>query len=64
MISNFKLEQTNKQASEYETAAEFIINYIKWTIDRGNDIAETLQTLTIHDTNKWMSISKMSNAID
>ena len=33
---------TNKQASEYKIAAEFIINYIKQTFDRDNDIAETL----------------------
>ena len=55
---------TNKQASEYKIAAEFIINYIKQTFDRDNDIAETLWTLTIQDTNKWMPILKMSNATD
>ena len=55
---------TNKQALEYETAAEFIINYIKRTFDRGNNIAETLRTLTIQETKDWMPIQKMSNAID
>ena len=43
---------TNKQASEYETASEFVINYIKWTFDQGNDIAETLRTLSIQETEK------------
>ena len=55
---------TNQQASEYETAAEFIINYIQRTFDRGNNIPKTLQTLTVQDSNKWMSILKMSNATD
>ena len=34
----------NKQAAEYEIAAEFIINFIKRTFDRGNNIAEMQQT--------------------
>ena len=55
---------TNKQASEYETASEFVINYIKRTFDRGNDIAETLRTLSIQETEKWMPELKMSNETD
>ena len=55
---------TNKQASEYENASEFMINYIKRTFDRGNDIAETLRTLTMQETEKWMPILKMSSAND
>ena len=53
---------TNKQASEYENASEFMINYIKQTFDRGNDIAETLRTLSLQETDKWMPILKMSYA--
>ena len=52
---------TNKQALEYKAAAELIINCIKRKFDRGNDEAETLQTLKIQDFNKWMPILKMSN---
>ena len=39
-----------------------MINYIKRTFDRGNDIAETLRTLKIRDTDKWMPTLKMSIA--
>ena len=55
---------TNKQASEYETTAEFVINYIKRTFEHGNDIAETLRTLKNQNTESWMSSLKMSLAID
>ncbi len=40
---------SNKQASDYEIAAEYIINHIKKTYDGCNDIAETLRTLTKAD---------------
>jgi len=33
---------SSKQASDYETTSEYIINYIKKTFDRGNDIAKAL----------------------
>ena len=55
---------TNKQAAEYKTAAEFIINYIKRTFEMGIDIAETLRTLTIQNTNKWKPKLKGSKAED
>ena len=45
---------TNKQASEFENASEFMINYIKHTFDRGNDIAKTLRTLNLQETDKLM----------
>ena len=47
----------NKQASEYETTAEFIIYHIKRT-------SETLRTLKNQNTESWMPILKMSVAID
>ena len=55
---------TNKQASEYETVAKSIINYIKRISYRDNNIAKTLQTLTIQDSKKRMPILKMSNVTD
>ena len=55
---------TNKQASKYETASEFVINYIKWTFDCRNDIAKTLRTMSIQETDKWMPILKMSTATE
>ena len=55
---------TNKQAAEYEIASEFIINYIKRTFEMGNDIAETLRTLTVQDTDEWMPKLKASKAED
>ena len=55
---------TNKQASEFENASEFIINYIKRTFERGNDIAESLRTLKLHETDNWMPTLKMSNSND
>ena len=56
--------ETNKQATEYEIAAKFIINYIKRTFKMGNDIAKTLRTLTIQNTNEWMPKLKGSKAED
>jgi hypothetical protein len=43
-----------KQASNYESAADFIINHIKKEYDRGRDIAEPLRDLTKPDTDTWM----------
>ena len=56
--------RTNKQAAEYEIAAEFIINFIKRTFDRGNNIAETLRTLTLQKTSAWMAKLNMSTSDD
>jgi hypothetical protein len=36
---------SSKQASDYETTAEYLINYIQVTFDYGEDIAESLYTL-------------------
>ena len=51
---------TNNQASEYENASEFMINYIKRTFDRRNDIADALRTLKTQNTDNWMPTLKMS----
>ena len=57
---------TTKQASDYELSAEFIINYIKRTFMQGNDISESLRTLTDFNKRQWrptLQIS-MSNILE
>ena len=44
---------TSKQASDYETSAKYILNHIKMTFERGNNIAESLRTLTKINTKGW-----------
>jgi hypothetical protein len=44
---------SSKQASDYEITAEFVVNHIKKTSDRGNDIAEAIRTLVKTDTLLW-----------
>jgi hypothetical protein len=41
---------SSKQASDYEITAEFVVNHVKKTFDRGNDIVEAIRTLTKIDT--------------
>ena len=53
-----------KQASDYETTAEFLINYIQRTFEEGFDIAEALRTLQELDTTKWAPTLQVSNADD
>jgi hypothetical protein len=43
-----------KQASNYESAADFIISHIKKEYDRGRDIAESLRELKKPNTDTWM----------
>ena len=42
-----------QQASDYEIATEFFINFIKKTYDYGNDIGQALDTLTEPNTGGW-----------
>ena len=44
---------SSKQASDFETTSEFIINYVKKTFDRGNDVAEALRILEPTNTELW-----------
>ena len=44
---------SSKQASDYETTAEFIMNHIKKTFDRGKYVAEAIQKLTKTETDAW-----------
>jgi hypothetical protein len=53
-----------KQASNYESGADFIINHIKKEYERGQDIAELLQELKKTDTNTWMPKLKGSTKKD
>ena len=53
-----------KQASNYATAADFIINHIKKEYDRGRDIAESLRELEIPDINLWMPTLRASTNPD
>ena len=41
---------SSKQASDFETTYTFLLNYIKRTYDRGNDIAEALRKIEVPDT--------------
>jgi hypothetical protein len=53
-----------KQASNYESAADFIINHIKKEYKRGQDIAELLRELKKPDTDTWMPKLKGSTKKD
>ena len=55
---------SSKQASDYEITAEFVVNHIKKSFDRGNDIAEALRTLEGSDTDIWKPILSISKDTD
>jgi hypothetical protein len=55
---------SSKQASDFETTSEFLVNYVKKTFDRGNDVAEALRTLTPEDTELWKPTLQFSTATD
>ena len=44
---------SSKQASDFETTSEFLVNHVKKTFDRGNDIAEALRRLIPVNTDAW-----------
>ena len=44
---------SSKQASDFESTTEFIINHIKKTYNHGRDIAEALKTLEPVDRTDW-----------
>jgi hypothetical protein len=44
---------SSKQASDFETTSEFLINHVKKTFERGNDVAEALRILEPTDTDGW-----------
>jgi hypothetical protein len=53
-----------KQASDYETATEFFINYIKKTYDYGNDIGSSMEQLEPIDTSSWKPKMQLSSKDD
>lgn len=53
-----------KQAADYESAAEYVINHIKRTFERGHDIAEALRTGTLPDLNTWNPQLQISRSTD
>jgi hypothetical protein len=55
---------SSKQASDFETTSEFLINHIKKTFDRGNDVAEALRILVPQDTDLWKPTLEFSTATD
>jgi hypothetical protein len=55
---------SSKQASDFETTSEFLINHVKKTFDRGNDIAEALRMLVAQDTEQWKPTLMFSDSED
>ena len=55
---------SDKQASDFETTYDFMVNYIKRTYTRGNDIAETLRTLIEPETDLWKPSLQVSLSSD
>jgi hypothetical protein len=55
---------SSKQASDFETTSEFLVNYVKKTFNRGNDVAEALRTLTLENTELWKPTLQLSAAIE
>ena len=50
---------SSKQASDFETTYDFLLNYIKRTYTRGNDIAEALRKMESPDKNNWTPVLQM-----
>ena len=44
---------SDKQASDFETTYEYLVNYIKRTYNRGNDMAEALRVMKLPITDEW-----------
>ena len=55
---------SSKQASDFETTAEFLVNYVKKTFDSGHDIAEALRTHEPVDTEVWKPTLSFSSESD
>ena len=53
-----------KQAADYETTTDYIINHIKKTFTFGNDIAVSLKELKIYDTEKHKPTLNISSNKD
>ena len=55
---------SSRQASDYESTTDFVINHIKGNFAEGQDIAESLKSMKYEDTEKWYPVLKKSNATD
>ena len=55
---------STKQASDYKTTTEFIINFIKGKFNYGSDIVELLRNLKYEDTVKWYPKLEVSIATE
>ena len=55
---------SSKQASDYETTTEFLINHIKKLYDYGNDIGSALEKLESIDTTAWKPSMQVSGESD
>ncbi|KAI2506113.1 Reverse transcriptase (RNA-dependent DNA polymerase) [Fragilaria crotonensis] len=55
---------SSKQASDYETTTEFLINHIKKLYDYGNDIGSALEKLESIDTTAWKPSMQVSGETD
>eukprot|EP00957_Ditylum_brightwellii_P202236 15329226-Ditylum_brightwellii.AAC.1 len=56
---------SSKQASDFKMTYKYVINHIKMTFERGNDIAEMLRNLRRPDLSHWrptLSVSTNANA--
>jgi hypothetical protein len=53
-----------RQASDYETTTEFLINHIKKLYDYGNDIGTALEKLEAVNTAVWKPRMQVSNDED
>ena len=53
-----------KQASDYETTTQFLINHIVKTFEFGNDIGTALTELTPVDTEQWKPTMQFSTSTD
>ena len=51
-----------KQASDYETTTEFLINHVKKVFDYGNDIGTALELLEPLDVSTWKPSMQVSRA--
>ena len=53
---------SSKQASDYETTTEYLINHIKKVFDYGNDIGTALKLLEPINTSAWKPRMQVSIA--
>jgi hypothetical protein len=55
---------SSKQASDYETTKDFVLNHIKQSLDHGKDIANAMRTLKKPDFDEWDPEVKASTNAD